>query len=115
MSFDVTLTYGAANTPLTISGTVHPEGTVSSVTITVRLPKEHGTNAYAVRTTSTERVSVNVVAYHILAPSATPIIEVEALTGDFVHTVQVQARLADGPVVGDMCPMGCSITLAPTW
>ena len=26
----------------------------------------------------------------------------------------LRARLADGPEVGDMCPMGCTVTLEPT-
>jgi hypothetical protein len=114
MSFDVSITYGAVDTPIAIAGTVLPEETAeSAVNITVRLPKEHGVNHYCVRITSTEREQVNIHPFLVLAPGATPTIEVEALAGDFAHAVMVQARIADGPVVRDTCPMGCAVLLEP--
>jgi hypothetical protein len=114
MSFDVSITYGAADTPIAISGTVLPEEIPeSAVNITARLPKEHGVNQFCVRITSLERELVNVRPFLILAPGATPTIEVEVLSGDFAHMVAVQARIAEGPIASGMCPMGGTIVLEP--
>jgi hypothetical protein len=114
MSFDATITYGAAETPLVVSGTVLPEGAAPvAVQIRVKLPREQGTNRHSVRMESAEGVALNVLGYHLLAASATPVIEVEALTGDFAHALDVQAHLADGQIMRGMCPMGCTVELEP--
>jgi hypothetical protein len=116
MGFDVSISYGTANTPIAISGVVHPEEiTASAVNIRVRLPKEAGANQYTVRISSSEKESVFVTARHILQATAVPQIEVEAVSGDMNHAVEVQAQVADGPIMRGACPMGCTVTLSSTW
>jgi hypothetical protein len=115
MSFDVSITYGAADAPIAISGTVLPDHIPeSAVNITVRLPKEQRVNQFCVRISSADTEHVNVRPFLILPSGAMPTIEVEALTGDFAHMIAVQAQIADGPIMSGTCPMGCALVLELT-